>query len=356
MGDTHLHPNAWASMPKVCGDTYNSFQQMIHWAIDHRADEVVLPGDIFDTHPPADAVAVFIRACDQLQRANIPLFTIQGQHGRSRTVPWPQIHSWAVNLEGYNMQSAKGLNIRGFDNRGPEELREKLIELKDEEVDVLFLHQMCRGFVPDMDGSWDLDPIWVPPQVRLVVMGDLHKPIEFHFPREEHGGSTRFVYTGSGAMMSIDETPDKSFLVIDEKTLSYYRVPLKTRAFKKFELRPNKDIAALQAQLDSALIEVMLLEPETLCVVNFDPHLPNVEEAFRARAPGVHFMFRPVALETAALEIRDVKASNVSLIGCLDKVVDRVQEPWLHSFMLQLLPARDPKGLILEARKGVVNV
>lgn len=356
MGDTHLHPHAWSSMPQVKGDAYNAFDDIITYAVVNKASAVVLPGDVFDTHPPAETVAFYLMQVERLKIARIPLYTIQGQHGRTRSgTPWTQIDPYVINLDSASADTAVGgIGIYGLDNCGPEELKEHLSHVPSG-VKILFLHQMCRGFVPEMDGSWDLDPVWVPPTVELVVMGDLHKPLEIHLPREEHGGSTRFVYTGSGAMMSIDETPDKSFLVIDEKTLQYRRVPLKTRPFKKFELRPNKDMAVLQAQLDNALVEVATLAPETLCVVNFDPHLPNVEEAFRAKAPKVHFMFRPVMLDVAAIEIRDVKASNVSLIGCLDKVVNRETDAWLHSFMLQLLPARDPKGTILEARKGVVH-
>lgn len=355
MGDTHLHPNAWASMPKVCGDTHSAFDQIVTYAIEHRARCVVLPGDIFDTHPPAETVAFFLMQVERLRDAMINVYTIQGQHGRTRTTPWPNIHPWVKALDNHDGQQGVLCGatavLGGLDNCGPEELRHELALFADDhkDVNILFLHQMCRGLVPDMDGAWDLDPDWVPHTIKLVVMGDLHKPIEL----QHHG--TRFVYTGSGAMMSIDETPDKSFLVIDENNFTYQRVPLKTRPFKKFELRPNKDAAALQATVDNALAEAATLAPETLCVVNFDPHLPNIEEAFKSKAPGVHFMFRPIALEAAGVEIRDIEASSVSLVGCLDKVVDREKDGWLHSFMLQLLPSRDPKGTVLEARKGVIS-
>ena len=358
MGDTHLHPNAWASMPQVKWDTYNSFEQIVDYAIEHKAEMIVLPGDVFDTHPPADTVAFFLRQVDKLKAVGIGLCTIQGQHGRTRSgTPWPQISPYVTNLEGERTYCTRltKVGFAGLDNRPPEELREELHSMVDEpDIKILFLHQMCRGLVPEIHTAWDLDPSWVPPTVELVIMGDYHQPIDCHYPREEHGGSTRFYYTGSAAMMSIDEPPEKSFLVIDEKTFKVTRVPLKTRPFKKFELRPAAP-EVMTANLEAALTAASTFEPETLCVVNFDPRQPNIEEAFRARAPKVHFMFRPIAIESAGVEARDIKVSNVSLIGCLDKVVDREKEAGFHSFVLSLLQSKDPKGTLLEARKGVVD-
>ncbi len=355
MGDTHLHPNAWASMPQVKYDTYSSFEQIVTYAMNNKADAVVLPGDVFDTHPPSETVAHFLMQVWRLKTAKIPLYTIQGQHGRTRSgTPWPQIDTYVVNLEEASADTVvNGCGIYGLDNRPPEDLREALAHVPSD-IKILFLHQMCRGLVPEIHTAWDLDPSWVPPTVELVIMGDYHQPIDCHYPREEHGGSTRFYYTGSAAMMSIDEPPEKSFLVIDEKTFKVTRVPLKTRPFKKFELRPAAP-EVMTANLDAALIAASTLEPETLCVVNFDPRQPNIEEAFRARAPKVHFMFRPIAIESAGVEARDIKVSNVSLIGCLDKVVDREKEAGFHSFVLSLLQSKDPKGTLLEARKGVVG-
>lgn len=351
MGDTHLHPNAWASMPQVKHDTYRSFEQIIDYCIEKKAEMLVLAGDVFDTHPPAETVAFFLRQVDRLKDANIGICTIQGQHGRTRSgVPWPQISPYVTDLEGERTYCTRNkVGFCGLDNRPPEELKAELESLKDEpDIKILFLHQMCRGLVPEINTAWDFDITWIPDSVELVIMGDYHRPVDMEWE------GCKFYYSGSAAMMSIDEPPEKSFLVIDDKTMQVQRVPLITRPFKKFELRPAAE-EVMNANLSDALTAAAELQPETLCVVNFDPRQPNIEAAFKARAPGVHFMFRPIAIESAAIEVRDVELASVSLIGCLDKVVDREQEPGFHGFVLSMLQSKDPKGTLMEARKGVVG-
>lgn len=336
-GDLHLAPNAWASLPQVGGDAYRSYEQIVDYCCNTPlCHALVLGGDVFDAQPPSDAVEVFLRGLAKLKAKKIDVYAIQGQHGRSRVLPWTSIDPYVTDLDCTVVRFESGVVMAGFDNLPPVELQEKLKALPPD-VNILVLHQMCRGTVPEIAGyqNWDLDPEWVPPTVRLVLLGD------FHEPWVKVRGSTLFIYSGSICMQSISEPPEKSFLTVNN--FEVQRVPLATRPFCMLQI-----LAA--EQMEANLKVVAELVPDSLCCVKFDPRIENAEALLRAANPAIHFLLRPLSISMESEVVDITKLENISLEGCLSLAVDRQTDPEFHSFVLALLKAKNPREVIEAAQ------
>lgn len=343
VGDLHLAAGAWRSMPGVRGDAYASFRQIVDEAVKEKPLFVVLGGDVFDARtPPPDACHVFIAGCAALEAAGVRVAFIQGQHERSsardpddpkKTMPWCSA-LWpgclwmekggyrGTKLDGKRKDSPR---LAGCDNRPGAEMQEWLGKVP-ENVDVLILHQSLKGVG---GGDWDLDPAWVPPTVQLVLLGDIH------IPYEETVGTTRFVYSGSTAMHSVDEPLDKSFLKV-MPDLSVVRAPLKTRPFLELSVRSRADLAAAVEKLKAAA-------PETVCAVRFDATVPGVEEALK-EAGDRHLRLMPDPLPELTLPAVPSAATCAS--GAIDELEPVEARPVENSLAHRLLDAEDPEGAL----------
>lgn len=350
-GDWHLARRTWASLPAVEGDAYKSASQIFAHCLSlkERGEDVnlVLAGDVFDTvSPTPDAVAFFLRGVERLEKANVAVYAIQGQHGRYDDLPWPSVHPCVKNLAQapVRLLPDKTCGLVGFDSSSPAVLQDKLKELS-KDVRVLIMHQMLRGLVPDVDGhqNWDLDPEWVPAHVKHVFLGDYHKPVTV---RSNHG--SEFVYTGSINMQAVDEPQEKSFIEFDTVTGKWKRVPLKTRPFASYACREAERLAEI-------LTKIGALEPDTLVLLKYDPRVPEVEKRAKEANPRAHFMLRVLPIDEPAGGVAAELPTQVSLEGCLDVLVKRDREPKLHSFLLLLLRAENPPEAIGQLRAQYVK-
>lgn len=351
-GDWHLARRAWASLPAVQGDAYRSAQQIFHYCAESNDDgptALILAGDVFDTvSPPPDAVECFLRGVDKMQELGIPVYAIQGQHGRYDELPWPSIHPHVINLstqEPVAIWPGQPFRIAGFDTTSPDVLPSKL-EVVPKDVAMLIMHQMLRGTVPDLEGrqTWDFDPEWVPGHVKHVFLGDYHKAVTLKSSR-----GTEFVYTGAINMQSVDEEPEKSFVVYEFKTRAWRRVPLSTRPFVSYTCYHAENIGKLLESLSE-------LDPETLVLLKYDPRVPDVEKLAREANDSVHYIFRVVPVQDVvegAASLESLK--DVSLAGCLDQLVNREEDPEFHSFVLSLLKSTEHKGTIAALRAKYVE-
>lgn len=348
--DTHLAMNAWKSLPDVKGDSYRAFEQIIEFCVQNKAEALILGGDIFDASPGPDDVECFLRGVRKLRQAGICVWAIQGQHGRSRTIPWTSIDPEVYWLDKSDPRLLKGGGVvTGFDNMPGEELRKYLAAL-DPSVNIVILHQACRGSVPDVADRWDFDPDWVPPCVKLVLMGDIHEPWMTRREVKCNGlqHATEFYYSGSICMQSLNETSQKSFLVVDNG-FNVTRAGLKTRSFEMLTILAESELAKVVAHAEK-------LEPETLVHVRFDPRVEKVEEMFRAANERVHYAFRPISIISVGNTDIDLsKLDQVSLEGCLGKMVDRTQDEEFHSFMLAMLKSKNPKNTLQDLRAAFLE-
>lgn len=354
VADLHLSPVIWAEQPEIAGDAYESLQQIDRHleANAGSATWVILGGDIFDKTPTPQCMYEYLHFVASVSRFS-GMSAIQGQHGRSSTLPWTSVCSQVGKLHGQKIKlfgeqrAGRGM---GFDRMPAAELEKALAEVP-EDVSVLFLHQMAKGCVPDIRGEaqpWDLDPEWVPAHVKLVLMGDLHKAIEFTNSR-----GTRFVYSGSISQRSIDEPTKKSFIRVYED-LTYKRIALKTREFSRELIRNEQELTAFIEKLPS-------YEEQSVVEIRYEPSVEGLEnrvrEAVSKLNPAIFLRFSLLRFGTLLNEQAPVRPSDVSLESCLSMVVDRVREPAEFGFIKALVEARGPEvsGVVSDWKKKVTG-
>ena len=347
-GDLHLARCAWKSMPEVHSDTYNSWNQIVSYACDsvHKITDVILAGDLLDRpYPGSEELDVLLAGIRTLKRSGVNVLFIQGQHCRvpEGRVRWAEmaksgaqwIHGKCVTLDGSRV-------VFGLDNLPPGQLQAALEEMPCK-ADIFIGHQMCRGSLPEIAGrqSWDFDPEWLPEHVKLCVLGDNHIAWDTTTSR-----GVPVYYTGSLAMQSVDETPFKSFLVIDPHTLAVERVPLVTRPFKAL-------VVADERGMETVLAQIKELPAEALCLVRYDARLPLVEARCKEANPGVFFTYRILPLELVQEVLTPHEGlTRASLEECLSQVVDATEDPELYDLLLALLKSREPKATLLQQKQA----
>jgi DNA repair exonuclease SbcCD nuclease subunit len=359
--DSHITEYAWKRHQEVRGDSYRGFQQVVSYCVQNqeKVAALVQGGDLFDAHPSAEDVDFYLGCVLSLKLAGIPLYLIQGQHGRARTIPWGCVDHYATWLHGLKPQPLPfGRHISGIDNLPPDQLQEALKTL-DPSTDILVLHQAARGSIVEIGGvqNWDFDPNWTPPFVKLVLLGDIHKIWEHTIERrpdqlDPNGSKTFLTYSGSTAMMSIDEEPRKSFIVVDLETLALRRESINTRCFIEM-------LADSEAGVEAAIDTIKKQAPETLIVVRYDSHLPVVETRCRAANKGALFIFRLLPLERVVDEptlVEETEGEPISLKACLDKAINKGEQPALHALVGDLLTDRDHRKVLAEHKAKFLGV
>ena len=333
--DLHMDPLIWKGEPEIRGDAHRSWAQIVDIARDRKVEAMVLGGDIFDRHPPPETVECFLSGLRLLEQAKIMVLAIQGQHGRSRQLPWTSIDPYVIDLNARKYEEVGPFVISGYDNMPPNQLREQLGAL-DNRVNVLVLHQMVRGMVPNFGGReiWDCDPEWVPEWVKLVLLGDYHSPVERRFK------GCLFKYNGSTVLRAIDEPETKCVHIVNED-FSLETVQLETRRFKRYLLTQEK---LSDGDRDELVKELQELPDESVVYFKHNPKL-NMGE-LRSVNEKIHYVFRPVPVrvERQEVEIKDVP--QITLRGCLDEILARDKDPSLYDFLVDLLTTEAPAETI----------
>ena len=354
--DLHLATGAWKSMPQICGDSYASFRQIVDFCLRnvsvHGGTALILGGDVFDSpRPSPDAVEVFTEGMVRLEEANIRAFHVVGQHERDHSAMWSSVYHHCRSLSRAAV-AFPPFDIAGMDNMPADELRDALSKLTPATA-VLVLHQACKGAVPDVEGRCDLDPDWIPPTVKLVLLGDIHTPWDYTREVSDNGivKKTRFIYPGSIAMQSLDEPPEKKFVHVifdDAGNFEVNYVPLKTRPFLRQVLSRSEDVEA-------SLLMCKSREAESLIVIKYDPRLGELEQKFREVNPNAHFVFQLLPNETLGVSVDVTQIKGISLKGCLDSVVKPEADPVLHGFLTRLLDSADSRAELAVQKKGFLE-
>jgi len=354
--DLHLREDFLASLPGVVGDAYRSWEQIYSYAIKEKASGLVLAGDIFDGPPSSKDVAQFLRGAHTLRGAGIKIYAIQGQHGRAK-LPWTSIDptNSVINLDLVDEPHLieEGVFISGYDALPPDELEKRLKKhKKSNKANVMVLHQMAKGCLPEIEGKqmWDYDPAWVPDPIKLVLLGDYHDRWFTHTNKDQ----TLHIYNGSTYMRAINERPDKRFLRVDFDGANFKAtsIELKTRPFTELFLE-------VEQNLKEVLRQISLQPAKALVKVTYDPDIADVEAKCRAAVKDgpVHFYFKALSKTMVDPERFDVdKLREISMNGCLDVMVDRETDVEFHSFMVALLGNPDTQEVLDSTKARLVGM
>ena len=205
LGDIHLDPLIWRRHRDITGDAEASWMSFIDHAINLKIP-IVIVGDLFDSiDPPTTMVQVFRESMEICQANGVEVFAIQGNHDKRLPIPWYcAVSPHPRHFGDGALTTINGIKTVGIDYSTQDVIQERLAtitsQIDQNPVQVLFLHQAVKQGLKFQD-AWNCDINWVPDAIPLVILGDLHAPIDI--PRAKGHA----LYTGSSHPRSLAEAP-----------------------------------------------------------------------------------------------------------------------------------------------------
>lgn len=358
--DWHVKEHTWADRPGLRGDAIYALAQIVSFAVKKRIP-VLAAGDLLDSKRneafPIHAVRIQI---ERLAEADVPLYFIQGQHELQER-PWLNaLHKWPT-WWGDDLCLRIGTHrVWGLEWTPPDQLEKRLGDIP-EETAVVMVHQVCHHWMGGIT-SPELDFAMVP-HAKLLIVGDYHKHDKV-LAHNKQGKKMLVLSPGSIAMQSIDEERVKKFFVVFDD-LSVKSVRLKTRPVidcppltcehdvDRFVGSIEADILVANARARAIGIPEGIRDP--IVYVSYDVTVPDVYKRIaRAMPKGTH-LFRkeilPVDEEDDLSTAQREASLEMGLLGCLDKVVNRDEEPEVHGMCHALLSTDEPGAVLSGIRK-----
>lgn len=343
-GDLHVSPYIWSKYRDIEGDSVFGLRQFVDRGLrlfeEGKIEVLFFLGDLFDTIAPVTSMVQAVRTqMDRCREAELPVYYIDGNHDK-RPTPWlSALHSWPTYVgdgQPFEVGGRTGAALDFTDLGSVEDFVKSL----PEEVEMIFLHQQCRQYM-DIPGTWDFDLDWVPPTVKLVVMGHVHEDWQFEYAP----GSSAY-YTGSTHMRAIDQSYEKSSLLV-EKDLTTQRLPLLERPIKRFEVE-------FQAQVDD--IREWLRQPN---YTTFKPvvHLAYAREILEDILPDLeeieqhaHLITEPLTYkkrdQEAGEKVRSITLSSIPAL--LEQIMPQAKHPESFSVVVDIMSQELPVEQVVE--------
>ncbi len=359
--DLHQAPGAWASRPTIRGDSYYAFEQIVDYAIEHDARNIVAGGDNVDTaKPPAETVQFMREQVGRCRDEKVNFRFIQGQHDMS-TPPWFAAVSGQhhAHQEVFTLGS---IQCYGLDYLPAAQLAEALQEIP-RQTELLVCHQVWSDFMGSIavcEGA--LSDI---PHVKYVLTGDYHKFVDMKTTNRQ-GKECRVWSPGSTCMQSIDEDPDKYCLLFDNKNCSIRKLPLRTRPMIEWHTLDEED--ELQSFLDNIGDELdkaydagqgmpeNIRKPLLYVEYSLDLEKPysRILKAIDNRAHFFHKQVVPVSEQHVIEKKQRREVAKKGLVGCLPLVIPDVKSP-VYRGLERLLSSPDPKAELQRLREEALG-
>jgi len=344
--DLHLRNYIWSSRPRIKDDAIISMQYVFDYCIQNRLS-LKLAGDIFHTLAVLpDFVAPLFACLDRMQEANLPVYYIQGNHDNNMT-PWLSLHKWPISLEGIT-QEIKGTNeiIHGIGYTDSDSLVERLkLVSKDKAINTLLMHQAEKQAMP-FNHNFELS--WVPDNIRLVLIGDIHKAQSYSL------GRTNLIYPGSPSVTDISQVETRTFTVETAEGAN---------TIARFEQIPGRGVYRIDVKTDNDIPKAI---EEVKRVAATDKRYFNLEPIVRivyapALSEKVSQIFLPMRDAFSVYTWLDVKSAEDSLqhtfqctsstqdrVNVMHKVIsDNVPDPLLRDILMRLFSEEDTQAILM---------
>jgi hypothetical protein len=278
-------------------DSLISFCQIISLCIENNAD-LVIGGDLFDAKTPeSEAILNYKDMAEQLLRAGLSIYFVQGQHERSNP-PWALsgnisddfVSGQVRHLDNKKFVLSDGTSITGLDWRRSQEWSESVGTVPS--ADVFVGHQVWKDFnygAPEASLS-DLEG-----RFPLILIGDYH--IQFE---KIIGDSTAYL-PGSISMMSIDEEIEKSVLLFNSIEDKPEKLPLITRPILKKKIMSEEELIFFVQDPPEMLHNDLFDKP--MLDITFDPSVAGAIGKIRKAFSEVAYLWiRPIKITDPATE------------------------------------------------------
>jgi hypothetical protein len=232
--DLHLRDHAWVKHPTLCGDAYESFQQILNFCGMHRCP-LLLGGDILDQrNPDPDPVRQLCHRIRDFAGEGMPqehvVYYIQGDHEFSPTTPWPQLSGVAHYMHGELIEIGP-FKIYGMDWTPMDRVQDELAKIPPE-ANTLLTHLAWSEIQGIGQTSASLQDL--PPHITTVLTGDYHVHLSKVIPRPEGQAPVVAFSPGSTCMQAIDENPAKQFWVCEKDERGQWTMQSKGLATRRF--------------------------------------------------------------------------------------------------------------------------
>ena len=350
-GDAHLSKQIWVSQTQIEGDAQQAFEQLVGLAVSWYVPLVLL-GDIFDaSDPPPEMIAVFRKQMDRCQEEGVPVYCLQGNHDRRSMAWFSALHDWPQWVGDGRKVDIGGLRVVGFDYHPRDELEERISDLAADcaDVQVLLLHQAAKQALR-FKNRWNFDLEWVPPNIKLVLLGDIHKAVEYRFGEDQLGA-----YTNATHVRDIEERGEKGCLLV-RADLSFERLPLNTRPMEKFRVTAADQWEAVTDWLAGQLASGPVLPPlaRVLHTSDFLSEVGRVAAELDGRA-----VVWPERIDDPrTMDIcfddddgADEAETMIDQMALLGKLIDPDKEPAAYQLVLALLDEQTSVMETLRSRR-----
>ncbi len=325
--DLHLAKCAWARRPGLEGDSYFSFGQIVDDCVNQELP-LILAGDVFDkTRPDPVTINNMSRRLARMERNNLAVYYIQGQHELDRQLPWlSSLSHWPthVNMETFDIG---GIQFYGLDWTPANRIQDELKKVPTT-TDVLVAHQVWQDFMGSTLGAAECkfdDVLYV----KMLITGDYHKHMVYKhlYPDQVQ----LFVLSpGSICMQSIDEDPTKHYFVINDD-MSVESVKLKTRHCYRCCLNDSNDLELFLTATLPLLLQPDEDLPEFL-------QKPIIEVSYQDDIRGVYTRIMDAIGDKAHSFLKPIKLrKEVPTIS--DELRKVLKEQGLESCLAQLVPS-----------------
>lgn len=243
-GDIHLDEYIWRRLKFITGDAGLGFASTVDHALERRCP-LVLNGDVFDNTTPSSEMISFFRVqMDRCAAAGIAVYALQGNHDKT-TPPWfTAVHPYPVYIGNGKPFKLGDRTCIGLDYAIQDDIALAITKLPKTPVDILFLHQAAKQAL-GFEGAWNLDLTTIPPNIRLVVLSDIHKPLHFDL------GPTTAVYTGASCPRDMDQVGLSTCLAVHQD-LSFSHLPSKARKIARLPCTTTEELGECRRWLEMA--------------------------------------------------------------------------------------------------------
>jgi hypothetical protein len=349
LGDIHLDSIIWRRYRQIAMDAFVGFTSFIDTGIRLHLPIVIL-GDLFDSvDPDPELVRYFRREMDKCEAAGCPVFAIQGNHDK-RPIPWYcALHTWPRHVGDGRPLMIGGLMVRGYDYAPFASIKESLEDLgrADSKPQVLFLHQAARQAL-DIEGAWNCDLEWVPKEVPLIMMGDIHTQTEYRVRENQMA-----YYTGPSHARDISQIGPKTCCLVHQD-LSVVRLPITYREIKKFLILTPDDLPLVRKWLEFVLSTPQVLKPVAWIHYAGASHpecmrlaIEHDEVAITVLEPAKEGSQTKGEADTPVMTVGEL-LSKESLVA---KLADPEKEPEVYSLVLELTKTQNVNEAITAARE-----
>jgi DNA repair exonuclease SbcCD nuclease subunit len=287
---------------------------------------------------------------DFCQAEGVKVLVLQGNHDKVQQAgvdkpiaPWATAsHDWPIYVGDGRVFKLGDHCCTALDYASMDTIEGQIRKV---DTPVLFLHQAVKQAL-GFENAWNCDLDWVPPCVKLTVLGDIHKPMDLPMPSGQ-----KACYTGVGHARDIDQTGPKSVIVIYDD-LTYSREPIPSRSIKKFYVKSVKDIDEVNAWV--ALAKTVQKLPPLLWMVH-TAEMASYVSTVRSQviSNGLMIVHTESLIDDDEVETSTVvdDEDDISPTKLLSKIVDPEKDKELFSFIAELVDDRRALADIVTERK-----